>query len=150
MKKFQFRLQGLLKLKQSLEKEVRRQLAEAQALCRQKELEIQSTENKVKEWSEYYNKVLTTRVNATELASIDTHLQNLYRFKEQLLISLEILNRKKADLVTYYQEVRKEVKMLDHLKEKKRDEYHEELRKEEEKIADEMASLRYARERVCL
>ena len=84
--------------------------------------------------------------NATELAVIDRHLQNLYRYKEQLVIGLEILGRKKEDLMQFYQEVKKEVKMLEHIREKKWAEYREELRKEDEKIADEMATLRFGLE----
>lgn len=146
MQRFHFRLKGLMRIKQSLEKEVRRQLMEIQQLCLQKEGEIKETDLKVSEWSNYYNEVLSKRVNATELAVMDRHLQNLYRYKEQLVIGLEILGRKKEDLMQFYQEVKKEVKMLEHIREKKWAEYRELLRKEEEKIADEMATLRFSSE----
>jgi flagellar FliJ protein len=150
MKKFQFKLRGLLRIRQAQEKEVKRQLMEVQALCAQREVEIKETEKKVVDWSNYYNAVIAKRVNATELAVIDKHLQNLYRFKEQQLIGLEILNRKKEDMIAYYKEVLKELKTVEHLREKKWDEYRDEFRKAEEKEADEIATLRYARERMAL
>lgn len=137
-----------MRIKEALEKDVKRQLADIQSLCRRKEEEIVLTDKKVLEWSEYYNQVLLKRVHATELAVIDGHLAKLYRFKEQQIIGLEIMNRKKLDLIQYYQEVKREVKMLEHIREKKWQEFQGDMRKEEEKMADEMATLRFARERI--
>lgn len=148
MKKFEFRLKGLLGLKVALEKDVRHQLIEIQAMCRRKEDEIGETGRKISEWSEYYNEVMFKRVQAGELAVIDRHVQRLYRFREQLGIGLEILNRKKEDLTAQYTGIRKEVKMLEHLRGKKLIAYQDEVRRLEDKDADEMAVLRHARERL--
>jgi flagellar export protein FliJ len=148
MKKFEFKLKGLLGLKKALESDVKRQLMEIQAMCRRKEDEIAETGAKIGEWSEHYNQVAFKRVHVAELAVIDRHVQRLYRFKEQLFIGLEILNRKKEDLMAQFAGVRKEVKTLEHLRGKKWLAYQDELRRLEGKEADEMAVLRHARERL--
>lgn len=147
MKKFKFKLDGLLRIRRAVEKEVKHELREVQSLCEQQRLSIEETKGKVKEWSEYYDVVLHRGGNSMELSVIDRHLQNLYRYTEQLTIALEVLNRKKEDVARQYQEIRKEVRILEHVKDQKKSEYVAEYLKEEYKDNDEMATLRYVRER---
>lgn len=124
------------------------QLAEIQAMCRRREDEIEQAGVKIGDWSEYYNLTMMKRMNAAELAIVDRHVQNLYRFREQLRLGLEVLYRKRDDMMAQYREAKREVKILEHVKDKKWQAYRSEFTREEDREADEMATLKYARERV--
>lgn len=147
MRKFKFKLDGLLRIKLGAEKEIKAELMDIQGACAKKEQEIVDTDNKVSEWSQYYNQVMLETGSSHNLAIIDGHLKSLYKFKDQLKIGLEILNKKKDDLILQYQTVKRDVKVLEHLREKKYEEYRTGILKEEEKESDEMATLRYIREK---
>lgn len=148
MKKFKFKLDALLRMKRAIEKEVRQELMRIQALCEGKKQEVAETDRKSEEWTKYYNEIIRGNANVAELSIVDRHLANLVRYREQLMISLEVLNRKREDVVRQYQEIQRDVKMIEHLEEKRREEHRVEYVKEEDKQSDEMATLRYARERV--
>lgn len=124
------------------------QLSEIQAMCRRREDEIEQAGVKIGDWSEYYNLTMMKRMNAAELGIVDRHVQNLYRFREQLRLGLEVLYRKRDDMMAQYREAKREVKILEHVKEKKWQAYRSEFTREEDREADEMATLKYARERV--
>lgn len=124
------------------------QLSEIQAMCRRREDEIEQAGVKIGDWSEYYNLTMMKRMNVAELAIVDRHVQNLYRFREQLRLGLEVLYRKRDDMMAQYREAKREVKILEHVKEKKWQAYRSEFTREEDREADEMATLKYARERV--
>lgn len=130
------------------EKEIRMQLSEIQAMCRRREDEIEQAGVKIGDWSEYYNLTMMKRMNVAELAIVDRHVQNLYRFREQLRLGLEVLYRKRDDMMAQYREAKREVKILEHVKEKKWQAYRSEFTREEDREADEMATLKYTRERV--
>ncbi|MCP5464769.1 MAG: flagellar FliJ family protein [Deltaproteobacteria bacterium] len=147
MKKFKFRLEGLLKIKRALERETQYELMEAQHLVDRQEKLVKDANQKIEDWSAYYDHILKTSGNAEYLGIIDKHMQKLYRYREQLNISLDVLKRKKEDIVMQYNEIKKEVKTLEHLEEKKRLEHQEEMMKLEANLNDEMAMMRYARER---
>ncbi len=148
MKKFKFKLQGLLGLKLAGEKEVRFELTEIQALCEQQRGKITESDTKINEWSVYYNAVMKKSGNAAQLAIIDHHLQKLYRYREQLLISMDVLARKREDVMVQYNEIKREVKTIEHLRDKKREDYKVEMLREEANLSDEMASIRHSREKV--
>ena len=147
MKKFKFKLDGLLRIRKAFEREVKHELHEVQSLCAQQKTMIEDTEKKVKDWSAHYDAILHKGANSIELAVVDHHIQDLYRYKEQLVIALEVLTRKKDDVTRQYYEARKEVGILEHLKKEKREEYFLEYLKEEYRDNDEMATLRYVRQR---
>lgn len=147
MKKFHFKLRGLANIKHAMERQVKQELSEIQHSCLRRQEEIRTAGEKISEWSRYYNGVLGRGARWIELGAIDHHLQRLYRFREQALIGLEVLERKKADLIRQFEEIRREVKMLEHLHERRFGEYCAELRVEEQKEADDLALVRYVRER---
>lgn len=148
MKKFVFKLDGLLKIKQAKEREVRHDLAEIQNLVDEKEMKISDNNQKVGEWAEYYNGVMLKGGDASQLAQIDFHIQKLYRYREQLEISLNVLVRKRDDVIEQYQQVQKEVRSIELIREKRYQEYRLELQQWESAQADEMAMMRYVRERL--
>lgn len=148
MRKFKFKLRSLLTMKHAAEKQVQRELADIQAAEQRRQQELAATGEKIVEWSRYYNRVLQRGVQSVELESIDYHLQRLYRFREQTIIGLEVLQRKKEDLIQQYRHIKREVKTLDHLQEQRFAEYCATLRAEEQKEADELATIRFVRERV--
>lgn len=148
MKKFKFKLRGLLRIKQAMEKEVKNELLSIQALCAEQQSKIAQTDEKIEDWSKYYNVVMKKGGHSTQLAIIDYHIQGLYRYREQLKISLEVYNRKREDVVKQYDEIRREVKMIEHLHDKQKNEYLVAIGKLEDKINDEMATLRYTRQRM--
>ena len=146
MKKFKFKLHGILRIKESMEKEVRNELIGIQNMCAEQEKKIAETKEKVSDWSHYYNAVMTKGGNAAQLANIDFHIQGLYRYRDQLEISLAVYNRKKEDVILQYNEIKREVKVLEHLYDKRKEEYLIEFNKMEDKLNDEMATLRHARQ----
>jgi flagellar FliJ protein len=147
MKKFRFKLKALLRIKQAVEKEVRNELMRVQALCEAKRQEIEQTDRKTVEWSQYYNRIIRGNANVAELAIVDRHITSLGRYREQLSISLEVLNRKRDDVAAQYKEIQRDLKMVEHLESTRREEHRLEFMKEEDKIVDEMATLRFAREK---
>ena len=150
MKKFDFKLKGLLNIKIAMEREVRFELIEIQNMCAMQEGKISVVKNKVSEWSAYYSLIMKSGGTAVQLAIIDRHIQDLYRYQEQLEISLDVYNRKKISVLEQYEEVKRDLKVVEHLKDKRYQEYRAELQKEEEKMADEMATIRYTRNQVGL
>lgn len=148
MKKFKFKLQGLLNIRQSMEKEIRYELVEIQSLCHSQEHKIEAVLSKIEDWSLYYSAVMKQGGSAVQLAIIDRHIQGLYRYREQLEISLDVYNRKRESVAEQYKEIKKELKVVEHLKDQRWADYMEEFKKEEEKLADEMATLRYTRSKV--
>ncbi|OVE82660.1 hypothetical protein BVY03_00410, partial [bacterium K02(2017)] len=61
MKKFKFKLEGILKIKESMEKEVRNELISIQSLCSSQQEKIQSSIKKAEDWSLYYSAVMKKR-----------------------------------------------------------------------------------------
>lgn len=138
---------ALLRIKHAAEKEIKAELMQVQMLCDAKRREIEETGRKTVEWTAYYDVVVKSRAVTEELAIIDRHIASLHRYRDQLSIALDVLERKRADVVMQYQAIRKDVQVLEKIEETRREEHRLEMGKWEEKEADEMASLRYTRER---
>lgn len=150
MKKFKFKLQGLLNIKQAMEKEVRYELVEIQNLCNMQQKKIDDVNRKVGDWSKYYGMIMSHGGNAMQLAIIDRHIQDLYRYREQLEISLDVYNRKRLSVAEQYEEVKKDLKIVEHLRDKRKEEHHVEFLKLEGVQADEMATIQFVRNQVGL
>lgn len=127
-------------------KEILSELAQVQTLCAEKKNKIAVVESQTVEWSEYYDRLMREGRIGMELAMTDKHIASLHRSRDELMVSLEILERKRADVMEQYLIAHKELKMVETLKEKRREEFMSEARREEDKASDEMATLRYARE----
>lgn len=137
---------ALLRIKHAAEKEIKAELLQVQSLCDLKKREIEETGRKTGEWTAYYDVVVKSRAVTEELAIVDRHISSLHRYRDQLAIALDVLERKRADVVLQYQSIRKDVQVLEKMEATRKEEHRLEMGKWEEKEADEMASLRYARE----
>lgn len=146
MRKFKFKLAGLLRLREARAKEILHELAQVQALCEEKSRRIEAVNGQVGDWSTYYDKLMRASRIGEELALTDRHIQSLHRCHDELTVSLEILSRKREDVTRQYIEASREVKMLESLQDRRRSEHMQEQMRLEDKISDESATLRYARE----
>ena len=146
MKKFQFRLQPLLNYREHLEQLAKQDMAKVVA-------DIAACEQRIQEHLEDGRKA-AQQLDDFVAKGIDAGLFNSYR---NFITSVEYLvsqeNVRKKELEKILEEKREvltkrtmEKKVLERLREKKSDEYTRQMIKEEQKILDETASVRKARE----
>ena len=141
-KKFNFRLEPILKLRQFRVKEAEEALLQVVSLRIAKE-------NQIEDKNQYLNNLLKSKISsssASELQAkwnhknfIEDEINFLQNEKKQLL-EIEFVKR---NMLT---EVKKEEKILDKLKEKKKEFHSNELKQEETKILDEIGQNKHLRD----
>lgn len=141
---FQFRLETLLRHRKNLQDIAQREYAESEARVREKMNEIKN----------YYAKIdESRRLRSAEEEGSSFTAQSLSNFEEFIeLTNIRIKNarlevRELMDIMEQKHHVliekAKEKKILDKLKEKKKDEYKKYIANKENKEADEMISMRH-------
>lgn len=139
MKRFQFRLEPLLRLRAHKEEEWRLKLGQAQAECSRIENQIQLLQ---RERSAVFS--------ADGGDDMDYHLsRSLYlgRIEEktrELRQDLDNANIRKEEVLKTYTEVRREYEAINKIKEKRVAEYRKEWFREEAKEIDDIANSRIA------
>ena len=146
MKKFQFRLQALLRYKKHLEQMARQEMAKAVAEVNACEMEIQ--------------RLVHERLNAAlrleERVAKGIRSGEFKRYQEFLVIMDQIIVQeriRKQRLEKIMEEKRSmltqrtiEKKAMERLREKRAEEYTRDMLREEQKMLDEVASLKRVRE----
>jgi flagellar export protein FliJ len=140
-KKFNFRLESVLKLREHHAKAEKQTLMQIMGMRYQKENEISERES-------YYNSLLKGKKGkfpVTEFQAqfahqnfIKAEIKKLNDEKEQL-VEIENIQREKLNTA------KKEEKIISKLKEKKKLTYFDELNKEEVKVLDEIAQNRHGK-----
>lgn len=146
MRRFQFRLETVLKVRKRQEDQAQLKLIQAQdALRREQELlasiEAETIRNRL-EWQ----RALSNNKTIADFIMYSTYLEQLVRQQkqqEQVIVEAE---KQQLEALFAFQEALKKRKIVERLKEKKRQQYIHESLMQEQKILDEMGTLRYQRE----
>lgn len=146
MKKFEFRLQRVLEIKEELEKQKERELGEAQKV-------VLDIIEKIENLNAIHLQCRQELEKKTSEEKVDTiEMQNYYRYLKQIENNIERQLQLKFEAETELErrrviliEASKERKILENLKERKISLYQEELNRFEQNIIDEIASNKFAR-----
>ncbi len=142
MKKFTFKLEKLLELRQFEEDKAKAALAEAIAVSERLKAELrQIAEDRVA--------TNTSRHGLSDpvaMQTIERYIVRLDTRKEQVLQELAQAELVVEEKRTLFAEAMRQRKIIDKLREKKYAEWKKERQKEEEKIIDEIVTAKHARE----
>ncbi len=146
MKKFVFKLQSVLKYRKHLENLVRQELMKVL-------MDVTNCEKRIKEMRQA-QQALADRVERKTVKGIPAMLFRQYNdymdsIKDDIALKMQEHQQLKQLLAVKQQLLTKKSvdrKVIERLREKKRAEYLEEMMAEEQKIADEVSSLKKARE----
>ncbi len=141
MKKFEFNLQKLLEIREKKEELQKLKLAKASG---EYHLEVNKVE-KIKDNVKNYKSKLTKEKNISveNLRLLDYISSNAEKAIKNLEPVIEEKRKKMEREIEIYNSLRRERKVVEILKEKKYNQYMEELNKEEQKLVDEMAKNTY-------
>lgn len=137
-KKFSFKLEALLKLKQSQEKALKMELGKAMKKLEEEKEKLLSYEKEKSECEENINFESQKGMSIEKLREYNNYLSGI---SDAIAIQKENINFAQENVDRYREElikVRKEGQMLEKLKEKKLSEYMIEMKKEEQLINDEI------------
>jgi len=139
MKKFEFSLERLLSLRVFYEKEAEIALQRATSERDIVKIEIENIDAKVIESSHLFSQDLSV----IDLLAIENYVKGLK--VKKIILQEELIRREKVvrECLLKYQEASKNRKILDKLKEKKIEEWKDELNKEEMTIIDEILSSKF-------
>lgn len=146
MKKFKFRLQGLLKYKGHLEQIAKQDMAQAVAdvlACEQRITRLQEEKISAADQLETLVEKGMAAGQFNRYRQFITSLDQMIMVERNRKIELEKILEAKRDIL---KQRTIEKKSLERLKEKQTREYTHEMLKEEQKELDEIASLKTARE----
>ncbi len=147
LKKFQFSMASLLTVKESLEKQLKGEIAEAEARIRQFEAQKHAVEVRLEEARAQHLEKIRQGCDARELTRNQIGFNALYEkitaCEEKIQVATVERNRIQVALV----EAMTERKMLEKLREKQWDLYREEQKKEEAANIDDFLSSRITRDR---
>ncbi len=146
MKKFLFRLQPLLKYRQYLEHRAKQETAKAYK-------DVKDCENSIEYLKIIYSKGLDELdnravhgISALDFRHSRDYLDSLEDDIKSEMVKLVQLNKVLMEKQRKLTEKSVNKKVIERLKEKKENIYMDEFRKEEQKLADEAASLKRARQ----
>ena len=138
-KKFSFRLDKILRLKAQKALEIEESLNMVVNLREKKESELQIKEDYYSEISNQKTLSATADVFQMNHHHLEFVSNEIDRLKDEKVQLLEIENLRRARLT----EIRKEKKILEKLKEKKKDIHNKEMQTEETKMLDEIGITRF-------
>ena len=138
MKKFKFTLQSLLKVKESLEKQQKSDLAVAQARLDAFVRELGAMETRLAEQRAETGK--TGAVTSLQLAARDVGFRALYERIDLQKEKVSVAETERQRVRVRLTETMRERKMLEKLRETQQARYKEEVRREEAKAMDDYLS----------
>lgn len=147
MKKFEFRLQRVMEVKEEIEKQKERDFS----LARKKVIEEENKLTAIKKqyescWKDIEDKTSRETVDTTEIRQYYQYLQKLEGDIERQFIYLQEANAEMERRRHILIEASKERKILENLKDRKLASYNEEMNRIEQNFFDEIAGNQYHRE----
>jgi flagellar FliJ protein len=133
MKKFEFTLNSLLMIKNSLERQAKQKMAEAVSRRDKCQEEIEEIERR-KELARTNNKSFT----AHEYLMFSRYYSDLERMRKSKTCELEAIEKEIEEIRQELVTIMQERKVLEKLREKQYEEYLVELGKEQDKLVDDM------------
>ncbi len=141
MKKFAFRLEPVLKLRQYKERQAQMELARAQAVLKENQLQLETTQNEAVGARSRWEAGLEKGMWETEFRMHADHLrgvkQQIHEILERKMQLEELVAMRQKELM----DATVERKSMDLLKEKQMKEHQAEAGKAEQKQTDELAVL---------
>ena len=143
--RFRFRLESLLKFRQNEEEEARLELVRVRNEIARLEDELEKLENLIRESEEKRLEALSSGATGSVIRTWDEYIQKLRFEKVKLLGEIEKKREEEREKLEVYLERRRDRMALEKLKERKFQEYMEELNRQERKFLDEVAEKKYWR-----
>jgi flagellar FliJ protein len=147
MRKFQFKLQTLLKVREQKEKAAQQELAQAQQARDMIQHRIDALQEEGKEAEAMMREKKQRTFSAPELSANLQYLEGIRfqiaRMQDDLFRASNIVAEKQQQLA----EAITDRKALEKLKERRKEEWEAEFRREERKLADEHATTRFLHDR---
>lgn len=135
MRRFRFRLQPLVRLRSQLERNARRDLATAMAAVNEVEQQQQAAERGLRECAD---QAAGSGAVGLLARSLEVGLRrHKWRLDKQLAVAEQGLTRAQAD----YAQRAKDLKVLQQLRDKRREEWREEAMRAEQAELDELSRL---------
>lgn len=144
MKKFQFPLDGLLKVRQMEEAQAERELQQAQRRLWEAERELQSAEEIVRNAISTLRSLLNEGKSAEQLLLAVRHLDRAEQKRLEAQNQVNVARAKVSRCLNEYRECRRRRELLEELRQKAWRQWLLELNREEQKLADERALRDYA------
>lgn len=146
MRRFQFRLETLLKVRQRQEDQAQLKLFQAQKTLRREQENLASIEAEaVRNRLEWQN-ALSQNKTIADFIMYSTYFEQLVRQQKQQEQVIVEAKKQQLEALFAFQEALKKRKIVERLKEKKRQQYIHESLIQEQKVLDEMGTMRYQRE----
>ena len=137
MKKFKFRLERLLNVKERLEKEKTKQVAVKRTLVREIEGRIEEVRKEIKAMSLRRDRISKGTVDMAEMMLLDRMITYCNVKREEETVRWEREKGILEELVSSLVEASREAEIVRKLKDSKKRQYSQDLRKEEQKERDE-------------
>jgi len=146
MKKFSFKLQKVIDVKESIEKQKMMELAEAEREVKIEKEKLQKLLTKKQRYIELFTeKKENGPINASDanqfLRYIDKLRKDIEKQKERIEIKIKEAERRRNDLI----EIVKDKKILEKLRENKLVDYKKDVIKQEQNFLDEVGAVKAAR-----
>ena len=144
MKKYSFRLQPVLEIRQNVLEDKRLEMAKVIKLLNEQQIELEKLHEKIRLYKQNFCEIpLNQEVNVYELSNYEEYLVVLnsqIQFQEGLIENTKKVLKAKQDEVN---EALKEVKVLEKLKEKQSEKFYRDIEKKEADEIDDIVTSRY-------
>ena len=138
MKRFKFRLQRILDIREQIRDEARQELGRRNAVLAHEQSVLRGLEAELLRLNAGENGIVT----ASELLLTGAYAQRIQKLIEQQALKVEEARKAVVEAQERYIQANKDAKALEMLKEKRRAEYDHEVLKEEINQLDEIATQR--------
>jgi len=148
LKKYSFRLQPVLEIRQNVLEDKRLEMAKVIKLLNEQQIELEKLQEKIKLYKQNFCEIpINQEVNVYELSNYEEYLVVLntqIKFQEGLIENTKKVLKSKQDEVN---EALKEVKVLEKLKEKQSEKFYRDIEKKEADEIDDIVTSRYKLQR---
>jgi len=145
MKKFQFRLDRVMEYKKKVEEEKKKELFTARENLR---LAIENLKKLMKERKDIMDTLKNFQRDDIKINHVLLYLNYLYALNEKIKLKKIEVSQKEREVAEKEKELieaRKEVKVLENLREKRYQDYLQEVKRKEQFMEDEFAKFTYLR-----
>lgn len=143
MKKFKYKMETLLKLKENLEKQLKIEFINMKNCLTEEKEKLNKLNQRYHKYESLLIKNLKNELNITD---INSHKNSLVFINKKINEQEELINEIEEDLEKIIKnliQIIKEKKVLEKLKDKEYEKYKIELKKEEDKEIDDFISFKY-------
>jgi len=140
MRKFEFKLQSLLRVKELLEKQLMGELGVIEKKVFDLNLIVDTTYKNINEYASRYNELVNKGTDMDTINTYKNYFIHLNKLLKETAIKLEAANKEKVLCQQKIEKVMSERKAIENLKENQYKEYLVELQLEQDKAIDDIIS----------